>query len=68
MARTMDYDSAGSQFFIMHQDCPQLDGKYAAFGHVVKGIEVVDAIASVETNYYDAPLERVTIKTIRIKD
>ena len=56
MARAMDCDSAGSQFFIVHQDAPHLDGQYAAFGKVIKGIEVVDAIASVKTNYYDAPL------------
>ena len=68
MARAMHPDSAGSQFFIMHKDCAQLDGKYAAFGKVTKGIEVVDAIASVETNYYDAPLEKVVIKSIRIED
>ena len=68
MARAMDPNSAGSQFFIMHQDCSQLDGKYAAFGEVTKGIEVVDAIASVETNYYDAPLEKVVIKTIKIEE
>ena len=68
MARAMDYDSAGSQFFIMHKDCPQLDGKYAAFGIVTKGIEVVDAIASVETNFYDAPLEKVSINSIKIEE
>ena len=68
MARAMDYDSAGSQFFIMHQDCPQLDGKYAAFGRVTKGIEVVDAIASVQTNYFDAPLEKVMIKSIKVEE
>ena len=68
MARAMDFDSAGSQFFIMHKDCSQLDGKYAAFGVVTKGIEVVDAIASVETNYYDAPLEKVMINSIKIEE
>ena len=68
MARAMDPDSAGSQFFIMHKDGEFLDGQYAAFGHVTEGIEVVDAIASVETNYYDAPLEKVVIKSIRIED
>ena len=68
MARAMDFDSAGSQFFIMHQDAPHLDGQYAAFGHVTSGIEVVDAIASVTTNYYDMPLEKVVIKEIRIED
>ena len=68
MARAMDPDSAGSQFFIMHQDAPHLDGQYAAFGKVVKGIEVVDAIASVNTNYYDMPLNEVVIKSIKIEE
>ncbi|MBP5575029.1 MAG: peptidylprolyl isomerase [Bacilli bacterium] len=68
MARAMDPDSAGSQFFIMHQDAPHLDGQYAAFGKVIKGIEVVDAIASVKTNYFDAPLEKVVIKSIKIEE
>ena len=68
MARAMDPNSAGSQFFIMHQDAPHLDGQYAAFGKVVKGIEVVDAIASVKTNYYDMPLENVVINNINIKE
>ena len=68
MARAMDPNSAGSQFFIMHKDAPHLDGQYAAFGKVTKGIEVVDAIASVNTNYYDAPLEKVVIKSISIKE
>ena len=68
MARAMDPNSAGSQFFIMHQDAPHLDGQYAAFGKVVKGIEVVDAIASVKTNYYDMPLEKVVINNIYIKE
>ena len=68
MARAMDPNSAGSQFFIMHQDAPHLDGQYAAFGKVVKGIEVVDAIASVKTNCFDAPLEKVVIKSIKIEE
>ena len=68
MARAMDPDSAGSQFFIMHQDAPHLDGQYAAFGKVSKGIEVVDAIASVKTNYYDMPLNKVVIKSIKIEE
>ena len=68
MARAMDYDSAGSQFFIMHADAPYLDGQYAAFGHVVSGIEIVDAVASVTTNAYDMPLNRVVIKSIRIEE
>jgi peptidyl-prolyl cis-trans isomerase B (cyclophilin B) len=68
MARAMDPDSAGSQFFIMHKDAPHLDGQYAAFGRVVNGIEVVDAIASVPTNFYDMPLEKVIIKQIKIEE
>ena len=68
MARAMDPNSAGSQFFIMHQAAPHLDGQYAAFGKVIKGIEVVDAIASVDTNYYDMPLERVVIDNIKIEE
>ena len=68
MARAMDPNSAGSQFFIMHQAAPHLDGQYAAFGKVIKGIEVVDAVASVQTNYFDAPLQKVVIKSIKIKE
>ena len=68
MARAMDPNSAGSQFFIMHQAAPHLDGQYAAFGRVIKGIEVVDAIASVNTNYYDMPLNKVVIKSIKIEE
>ena len=68
MARAMDPNSAGSQFFIMHQAAPHLDGQYAAFGKVIKGIEVVDAIASVQTNYFDAPLQKVVIKAIKIEE
>ena len=68
MARAMDPDSAGSQFFIMHQDAPYLDGQYAAFGKVIEGIEVVDAVSSVKTNYYDMPLEKVVIKQIKIEE
>ena len=68
MARAMDPNSAGSQFFIMHQDAPHLDGQYAAFGKVIKGIEVVDAVASVRTDFRDMPLNRVVIKNIKIED
>ena len=68
MARAMDPNSAGSQFFIMHKDAPHLDGQYAAFGKTVKGIEVVDAIASVDTNFYDMPLEKVIIERITIEE
>ena len=65
MARTSVKDSASSQFFIMHKDSPHLDGEYAAFGIVVDGIEVVDAIAGVKTNYNDQPMEDVVITSIR---
>ena len=65
MARTNKPNSASSQFFIMHKNAPHLDGAYAAFGMVVNGIEVVDKIAEVKTNYYDMPLKKVVIKSIR---
>ena len=67
MARAMDPNSASSQFLIMHKDAPHLDGQYAAFGRVVKGIEYVDEIANVKTNYNDKPLEPVIIKRMYIK-
>lgn len=66
MARSQSPNSASSQFFIMHKDAPYLDGQYAAFGKVVDGIEVVDEIASVETDYNDMPLQPQRIKTITI--
>ena len=66
MARTNDPNSASSQFFIMHEDAPYLDGQYAAFGKVVKGIEVVDEIASVQTDRRDKPLQDQKIKTIEL--
>lgn len=56
MARSMDPNSASSQFFIMHADAPHLDGQYAAFGRVLEGMEVVDEIAESETDYSDRPL------------
>ena len=64
MARAMDPDSAGSQFFIMHKDAPHLDGQYAAFGKVVEGIEAIDEIAAVETDFSDKPKTPVKIKRI----
>ena len=66
MARSMSYNSAGSQFFICHADSTFLDGQYAAFGKTIEGIEVVDKIASVSTNFNDKPLEDQVIKTVRI--
>ena len=66
MARAMDPNSAGSQFFIMHEDAPHLDGGYAAFGHVVAGMDVVDRIAQVATDYNDRPLTPVVMESVRV--
>ena len=66
MARAMDPDSAGSQFFIMHENSPHLDGQYAAFGKVIEGIEVVDKIASVKTDYNDRPYEDQVIEFMTV--
>lgn len=66
MARSNHPDSASSQFFIVHADSTFLDGQYAAFGHVVEGIETVDAIAETATDRMDRPFEEQKIKTIRI--
>ena len=67
MARAMNPNSAGSQFFIMHEDAPHLDGQYAAFGKVIEGIEVVDKVASVKTDYNDKPLEPVVIEIMSVE-
>ena len=67
MARAQDPNSAGSQFFIMHADAPHLDGDYAAFGHVVEGMEVVDEIAAVTTDFRDKPKTPVVMKTVRVR-
>lgn len=64
MARSAAPDSAGSQFFIMHQDAPHLDGQYASFGEVVSGMEIVDAIARVSTNAMDKPMDDIVISSI----
>ena len=66
MARAQKPDSAGSQFFIMHKDAPHLDGSYAAFGKVVEGMDVVDAIASVETDYSDRPMDDQRIASMTV--
>ena len=67
MARTMDPNSAGSQFFIMHKDAPHLDGEYAAFGKVIEGIEVVDEIANVRTDFNDRPLQKQVMKEVTVE-
>ena len=61
MARTSDPNSASSQFFIMHENAPHLDGQYAAFGKVTEGIETVDKIAEVRTDFRDCPLYPIVI-------
>lgn len=67
MARAMHPDSAGSQFFIMHAASPHLDGAYAAFGKVVEGMDVVDKIACVPTNYQDCPLDPQIIASMTVE-
>ena len=64
MARTMMPNSAGSQFFIMHQNASHLDGQYAAFGRVVEGMDVVDEIASVKTDFRDKPVKAQVMKKV----
>ncbi len=68
MARAMDPNSAGSQFFICDTDDDFLDGDYAAFGKVVSGMEVIDKVASVRTDYNDAPLSKVVIESMTAVD
>jgi len=67
MARSMEPNSAGSQFFIMVADAPHLDGNYAAFGKVTEGMETADQIVNVPTDWLDKPLEKVVIKSIRVE-
>ena len=72
MARTAAPNSAGSQFFIMHEDSPHLDGQYASFGKVIEGIEAVDRIANVRTDYNDKPrtpqvMKKVTVETFGVE-
>ena len=68
MARAFDPNSAGSQFFIMHEDAPHLDGEYAAFGKVIEGLDTGDEIASVETGFQDAPVNKVIMKKVEIEE
>lgn len=72
MARTMAPNSAGSQFFIMHENSPHLDGQYAAFGKLIEGIDVVDKICAVRTDYNDRPrtpqvMKKVTVDTFGVE-
>ena len=67
MARAMDPNSAGSQFFIMHQDAPHLDGQYAAFGKMTDGFETLDEIAETKTGFADRPMFDMVIKSIKVQ-
>ena len=67
MARTMEPNSAGSQFSIMHETSPHLDGQYAAFGKVVEGEDIIDKIAAVATDYMDKPLEEQKMKKVTVE-
>ena len=66
MARAQHPDSAGSQFFIMHETSPHLDGSYAAFGKVIEGLEVIDKIAEVSTDWSDRPRTPQIMKTVTV--
>lgn len=67
MARTMVPDSAGSQFFIMHKTSPHLDGEYAAFGKITEGMDIVNKIAEIATDYMDKPLEPQRMKKVTVE-
>ena len=67
MARSMMPNSAGSQFFIMHKDAPHLDGAYAAFGKIIEGMDVVNKITEVATDYSDRPMEDQRMKTVTVE-
>lgn len=67
MARAQHPDSAGSQFFIMHEDAPYLDGQYAAFGKVIEGMDVVDEIATVDTDFRDKPVTPQIMKKVTVE-
>lgn len=66
MARSMDPDSAGSQFFVMHETSPHLDGSYAAFGKVIKGMDVVNQIAEVNTDWNDRPMQEQKLSKVTV--
>ncbi|MEG0805902.1 MAG: peptidylprolyl isomerase [Lachnospiraceae bacterium] len=66
MARSADFNSAGSQFFIMHEESPHLDGSYAGFGKLIEGQDVVDAIANTKRNFSDKPVTPQIIETITV--
>ena len=67
MARSQFPDSAGSQFFIMHEDAPHLDGQYAAFGKVIEGMEEVDKIAQTEVDWNDKPMSSQVMESVTVE-
>ena len=67
MARSMDPDSAGSQFFIMHKNSPHLDGSYAAFGKIIEGMDVVNKIATTKTDWDDRPMEEQVMESVTVE-
>ena len=67
MARSMDPNSAGSQFFIMHKNSPHLDGMYAAFGKTIEGMDIVNRIAETRTDWNDRPLEEQVMETVTVE-
>ncbi|MDO4523307.1 MAG: peptidylprolyl isomerase [Eubacteriales bacterium] len=67
MARAMNPNSAGSQFFIMHKNAPHLDGEYAAFGKIIEGMDVVNRIAEEDTDYSDRPLDEQKMKSVTVE-
>lgn len=67
MARSMSPNSAGSQFFIMHKNSPHLDGSYAAFGKITEGMDIVNRIAEVRTDFSDTPLEKQVMKSVTVE-
>ena len=67
MARAMNPNSAGSQFFIMHKNAPHLDGEYAAFGKVIEGMDIVNNIAECDTDFGDKPLDPQVMKTVTVQ-
>ncbi len=67
MARAMDPNSAGSQFFLMHKNAPHLHGQYAAFGKVIEGMDVVNEIAECDTDFRDKPLDPQVMKSVTVE-
>ena len=67
MARSMNPNSAGSQFFIMHEDSPHLDGQYASFGKLIEGFDALDEIATTKTDWHDRPYDDIVMKSVSVE-